>query len=288
MRNSSISMRFHRLVRKATNKISTARSLEDATLNGERNANRSPEWWGDFSQLVISRKPNFSVSHTTKSNWDFDWIWIPLYLAVQIQIVIFVSFWICRWLKSPHHSGFRFALLSPFRVTSSRHTVEGTEMCSEQICLKSSEQICLKTVLNVHNLSLAGYLNRIGYPWSGGGFTHRVTFAWSIFTLDQKCRRGWILQDREDLRSGWRRGVLRQMVRTTQSTRMIKMTRRFRLPNSRSSRRREPSWFSLQRLICTPTLSLFLSPSFLLSLWRTRSTVFCLFFPDISWSKSTF
>jgi len=37
-----------------------------------------------------SRKSNFSVSHRTESNWDFDWIWIPRYLAVQIQIEICV------------------------------------------------------------------------------------------------------------------------------------------------------------------------------------------------------
>ena len=34
-----------------TKSRATARSLEDETRNGERNANRNPEWWGDFSQL---------------------------------------------------------------------------------------------------------------------------------------------------------------------------------------------------------------------------------------------
>jgi len=29
----------------------TARSVEDETWNDRRNANRNPEWWGDFSQL---------------------------------------------------------------------------------------------------------------------------------------------------------------------------------------------------------------------------------------------
>ena len=37
-------------------------------------------------------KSNFSVSHGTKSHWDFYWIWILEYLAVQIQIEIFVQF----------------------------------------------------------------------------------------------------------------------------------------------------------------------------------------------------
>ena len=41
--------------------------LEDDTPHGEINANRIPEWWGDFSQLVTIEK-NFSVSHGTKSN----------------------------------------------------------------------------------------------------------------------------------------------------------------------------------------------------------------------------
>ena len=34
----------------------TARSREDETRNGQRNANRNPEWWGDFSQLHIQIK----------------------------------------------------------------------------------------------------------------------------------------------------------------------------------------------------------------------------------------
>ena len=36
-----------------------ARSLEDETQNGERKANRNPEWWGDFSQLVNIEKIKF-------------------------------------------------------------------------------------------------------------------------------------------------------------------------------------------------------------------------------------
>jgi len=94
----------------------TARSLEDETRNRERNANRNPEWWEDFSQLVniekiesfgISRYKvelrfwlalNSEVSRGTNSNPDFGWIWI------------------CSRLKSPHHSGFRFAFRQAFRV----------------------------------------------------------------------------------------------------------------------------------------------------------------------------
>jgi len=40
----------------ATKSRATARSLEDETRNAERNANRNPEWWGDFSQLQIQIK----------------------------------------------------------------------------------------------------------------------------------------------------------------------------------------------------------------------------------------
>jgi len=45
---------FIEVVLVETNQLfgSTARSLEDETRNGERNTNRNPEWWGDFSQLV--------------------------------------------------------------------------------------------------------------------------------------------------------------------------------------------------------------------------------------------
>jgi len=101
-------------------KSSTARSLEDETRNARRNANRNPEWWRNFSQLVkiekleflgISRNKfelrfwsnlNSSVSRGTNSNPDFSLMWS------------------CNWLKSPHHSGFRFAFRRAFRVSSSR------------------------------------------------------------------------------------------------------------------------------------------------------------------------
>jgi len=122
--------------------------------------------------------------------------------------------------------------------------------------------------------------DRLSLVWRGLLIWSRLNLrsAWSILTLDQECRRGRFLQGREGLRLGWRRGELRQMLRAQQSTRMMKMTRRFWLLNSRSSRRRGPNRFSLQRMICTPTLSLFLSLSLLLVLWRTRSPMFSLFF----------
>jgi len=37
----------------------TARSLKDETRNGKRNANRNPEWWGDFLSLVKIEKIEF-------------------------------------------------------------------------------------------------------------------------------------------------------------------------------------------------------------------------------------
>jgi len=69
----------------------TARSREDETRNTRRNANRNPEWWGDFSQLVKIEKLKFlgisrykfelrfwlnlnsSVSRGTNSKVDFGW-----------------------------------------------------------------------------------------------------------------------------------------------------------------------------------------------------------------------
>ena len=99
--------------------VGTARSVEDETRNAELNGNRNPEWWGYFSQQVkvekikflgISRykvemgfwlDSNSEVSCGTNSNWDFCLIWI------------------CSWLKSPHHSGFRLPFNPAFRVSSS-------------------------------------------------------------------------------------------------------------------------------------------------------------------------
>ena len=44
----------------------TARSMEDEIRNVRRNANRNPEWWGDFSQLVKIEKLEFlSISRYT-------------------------------------------------------------------------------------------------------------------------------------------------------------------------------------------------------------------------------
>jgi len=97
----------------------TIRSVEDETQNAELNGNRNPECWGDFSQLVQIEKIkylgisqykvelkfwldlNSEVSRGTNSKWDFCWIWI------------------CSWLKSSHHSGFRLPFNSAFRVSSS-------------------------------------------------------------------------------------------------------------------------------------------------------------------------
>jgi len=66
-------------------------------------------------------------------------------------------------------------------------TIQGTENCSEQICLQP--------VLNVRNLSLAGYwaqdrLSLYGWgDWPGGGFWRsrlNLRSAWPILTLHQK------------------------------------------------------------------------------------------------------
>jgi len=37
----------------------TARSVDAETRSDSRNANRNPEWWGNFSQLVEIGKPKF-------------------------------------------------------------------------------------------------------------------------------------------------------------------------------------------------------------------------------------
>jgi len=45
------------------NKNRYSYSREDETRNGQRNANRNPEWWGDFGQLKFQIK--------TKSQFEF-------------------------------------------------------------------------------------------------------------------------------------------------------------------------------------------------------------------------
>ena len=67
----------------------TAHSLEHETRNGERNANRIPEWWGDFSQLVKIGEIKFLGISRYKVELRFR---ILRYLPVQIQIEIFVQF----------------------------------------------------------------------------------------------------------------------------------------------------------------------------------------------------
>jgi len=96
----------------------TARSLDDETRNGERNANRNPECWGDLSQLQIQIKQKSQLEFVPwdtsefKSNQNLN-----LTLNCEIPRNLIFSI-LTSWLKSPQHSGFRFAFLSTFRVSS--------------------------------------------------------------------------------------------------------------------------------------------------------------------------
>jgi len=49
----------------------TALSMEDETRNARRNANRNPEWWGDFSQLQIQIKPKFGFEFVPRDTEEF-------------------------------------------------------------------------------------------------------------------------------------------------------------------------------------------------------------------------
>jgi len=97
---------------------STARSREDETPNGHRNANRNPEWWGDFSQLQIQIKPNsqfeFVLQDTEvfKLNQNLN---SHLYCEIPRNLSVSIS---TNWLKSPNHSGFRCWFRRAFRVSS--------------------------------------------------------------------------------------------------------------------------------------------------------------------------
>ena len=50
---------------------STARSVEDETRNDRRNANRNPEWCGDFSQLQIQIKPKSGFEFVPQDTEEF-------------------------------------------------------------------------------------------------------------------------------------------------------------------------------------------------------------------------
>jgi len=98
----------------------TARSREDETLNGQRNANRNPELWRDFRQLHIQIKPRsqseFAPQDTEefKSNQNLNW---KLYHEIPRNLSFSI---LTRWIKSPHHLGFRCAFRWPFRFSSTR------------------------------------------------------------------------------------------------------------------------------------------------------------------------
>jgi len=99
---------------------STARSREDETRNDQRNANRNPEWWGDFSQLQfqIKQKSYFEfVPRDTSEFKSHQNLNSTLYREIPRNLIFSI---LTSWLKSPQHSGFRFAFLSPFWVSSSR------------------------------------------------------------------------------------------------------------------------------------------------------------------------
>ena len=52
-------------------RIYTARSRENETRNGQRNANRHPEWWGDFSQLQIQTQPKSGFKCVPQDTEEF-------------------------------------------------------------------------------------------------------------------------------------------------------------------------------------------------------------------------
>jgi len=52
----------------------TAHSREDETRNARRNANRNPEWWGNFSQLQIQIKPISGFEFVPLDTEEFSFI----------------------------------------------------------------------------------------------------------------------------------------------------------------------------------------------------------------------
>jgi len=46
-------------------------SSEDETRNGQRNANRNPEWWEDLSQLQIQINPKSQFEFVLRNTEEF-------------------------------------------------------------------------------------------------------------------------------------------------------------------------------------------------------------------------
>ena len=158
----------------------------------------------------------YIYTHNTVLTYIYIHIYIHIHTYIYIYIHMYIYIYIgCAWFR-PHrsHPGHCWPYTSDTQTemsieipvvtkdppsTKYGHTMEGTEKCSGQICLK--------TVLNVDNLSLAGYLNRIGYPYMDGGtglgggwlIGSRLNLrsVWFILTLHQKCLQGRFLQGTE-------------------------------------------------------------------------------------------
>jgi len=96
---------------------STARSRNDETRNGQRNANQNPEWWRDFSQQVKIGKVKFLGVSRYKFKLR---IWLNLNSSVfrdKNSNSNFGLIWICSWLKCPHHSNARKKQKKQYKYT---------------------------------------------------------------------------------------------------------------------------------------------------------------------------
>jgi len=162
------------------------------TRNAWRNANRNPEWWGDFSRLQIQIQPKSGFEFVPRDTLEFKAnqnLNSTLYREIPNDS-IFSMF--TSWLKSSHHSGFRFAFLSRFRVSSSReravsfahtplnlslslsiwaslsHILESAmrERCQDTLDLRESYE-------DVFNLR-EGYEDRLRVPWQRDTKTHWI------------------------------------------------------------------------------------------------------------------
>jgi len=137
----------------------TARFLDDETRNARRNANRNPEWSGDFSQLQIQIKPKSRFEFVPRDTEEFKFDQNPnsnLYREIPRNSSFSI---LTSWLKSPHHSGFRFAFRRSFRVLSSMERAVSSR-CQIHACNSESTTIfhlwaCSKPSMNLSRLSRA-------------------------------------------------------------------------------------------------------------------------------------
>jgi len=118
---------------------------------------------GRFSSTSQNRENQISLYLTVQSRIE---IWLDLNFEVACGTNSnrdFCLIWICSWLKSPHHSGFRLPFNSAFRVSSS--TEQAVLSPSGGVGYFSNEQRKLESRPTVTRFNLTRFNLVTGQPW---------------------------------------------------------------------------------------------------------------------------